>query len=353
MSEKVLISGNHAMMEAAVRNGCRFFAGYPITPQNAAPEYMSVRMPEAGGVFIQGESEIASISMVYGATASGVRSMTSTSGPGLALMSETLAHFVQDLPVVVIDAARQGPGGSGVNAAQQDYFYTTKALCPGGVRFFVMAPSNVQELASMTYEAFDIADKYWKPVLILTDALVVNTIESVEFPDMRDLSTLPNRDDWSLAVRGKDGKAHRVHSTSHSGEVQEAKNIRLAEVYKLWEKTEQRWEEFMLDDAEYVVTAFGCAAGICKSVVKQLRGEGIKIGIIRPQVLFPFPNNAFEKLNYSKVKKIFSVEMSIPPQFGEDVASVVAKRTEIVPVLRSGGVIPTPDEIALKVKENL
>lgn len=350
---KAFMNGNIAMAEAAVRAGCRFFAGYPITPQNEVPEYMSVRQEEVGGVFIQAESELTAINMVEAGAALGVRSMTSTSGPGLALMAETLGHICLNLPAVIVDVVRGGPGGGNVFASQQDYFTAVKAPCPGGIRCFVMAPEGGQEVTDMVYEAFDIADKYLKPVIILSDSMVGNVYENIELPPFRELKDLPDKSSWSLAKRGSDGKPRGYTSAQNSVALQEAMNIHCAETYEIWKKDEQRWEEFMLEDAQYVIAAYGSVARVCKSVILELRKEGIKIGLLRPKTLFPFPNKGFDALDYTKVRKVFDVELSNPPQFGEDVLAALKGRCEMTSIIRTGGVVMGPDEILSRIKNAL
>ncbi|NMC57079.1 MAG: 3-methyl-2-oxobutanoate dehydrogenase subunit VorB, partial [Eubacteriaceae bacterium] len=334
------VKGTEAMAEAAVRAGCRFFAGYPITPQNEIPEYLSVRLPQVGGEFIQGESEIASIYMVYVVSSVGIRSMTSSSGPGLALKTEGITYLAgAELPAVIIDVARGGPAIGQILPAQQDYLFATKSPGPGGIRCFVFAPSNVQEAVDLVYEAFDIADKYRNPVIVLTDGALGNMMEAIEFPKMRDLTTLPNKNDYILTKRDTVDKA-RVIQTYHAAvpDMQQA-NIKMAAKYAEWEKNEQRWEEYMLDDAEIVITAYGTTARIAKSAIKSLRKEGIKAGMIRPITVYPFPGNAFNKLNYNKIKFILNAEMSIPAQMFFDVDYVVRQRTPIYNQLSSGGIV--------------
>lgn len=350
---KAFMNGNIAMSEAAVRAGCRFFAGYPITPQNEVPEFMSERMKEVGGVFIQAESELTAINMVEAAAATGIRSMTSTSGPGIALMSETLGHICINLPAVIVDVVRGGPGGGNVFASQQDYFTAVKAPCPGGVRCFVVAPEGGQELVDMVYEAFDISDKYLKPVIVLSDSMVGNVYENIELPQAKRLEDLPNKDDWSLAKRGPDGKPRGYTSAQNGVLLQEAMNDQCARTYEVWRNCEQRWEEFMLDDAEYVIAAYGSVARVAKSSIIQLRSEGVRIGLIRPKTLFPFPQSGFDKLDYTSIRKVFDVELSNPPQFGEDVSAALKGRADIGYIVRSGGVVMTPDYIASKIRDAL
>jgi 2-oxoglutarate ferredoxin oxidoreductase subunit alpha len=348
------VKGTEAMAEAAVRAGCRFFAGYPITPQNEIPEYLSARLPEVGGEFIQGESEIASIYMVYGVSAAGIRSMTSSSGPGLALKTEGITYLAgAEIPAVIIDVVRGGPAIGQILPAQQDYLFATKSPGPGGIRCFVFAPSNVQEAVDMVYKAFDIADAYRNPVIVLTDGALGNMMEAIQFPPMRDLDTLPSRDDYSLTIRDSEDKA-RVIQTYHAavGDMENA-NRKMAAKYEEWEKNEQQWEEYLLDDAQIVITAYGTTARIAKSAIKSLRKEGIKAGMVRPITVYPFPVNAFEKLDYSKIKFILNAEMSIPAQMYLDVDHAVRNRTPIYNQLSSGGIVMGIKDIINAVKERL
>ena len=274
---KEFIKGNEAIAEAAVRAGCRFFAGYPITPQNEVPEYLSARLPEVGGHFIQGESEIASVFMVFGVAATGIRSMTSSSGPGFALKSEGISFLAGGrIPAVLVNVSRGGPAIGTIEPAQQDYFSAVHAPAPGGFRCFVIAPQNVQEAADFVYEAFDIADKYRTPVYVLADGMIGNMMEVVELPKMRDLAELPSNDSWRFNKYNDDGSARILSTYMPMGELMQQKNKEMAEMYEAWEKNEQRWEEYMVDDAEYIVTAYGSSARIAKSAVKELRAEGIK-----------------------------------------------------------------------------
>lgn len=351
---KEFIKGNEAIAEAAVRAGCRFFAGYPITPQNEVPEYLSARLPEVGGHFIQGESEIASVYMVFGVAATGIRSMTSSSGPGFALKAEGISFLAGgQIPAVLVNVSRGGPAIGTIEPSQQDYFSAVHAPAPGGFRCFVLAPQNVQEAADFVYEAFDIADKYRTPVYVLADGMIGNMMEVVELPKMRDLADLPSNDSWRFNKYNEDGTARILSTYMPTGELMQNKNKEMAAMYETWEKDEQRWEEYMVDDAEYIVTAYGSSARIAKSAVKELRAEGIKVGLIRAITLFPFPKDAFDKLDYDKVKKMFCAEMSIPGQYIYDVQNAVLGRSEIVPIETSGGVIMETDMVVAAVKENL
>ncbi len=351
---KQFIKGNEAIAEAAVRAGCRFFAGYPITPQSEVPEVLSVRLPQVGGNFIQGESEIASIYMVYGVAATGIRSMTSSSGPGLALKSEGISFLAAGrIPAVIVNVVRGGPAIGTILPSQQDYFSAVKAPGPGGFKCFVLAPQSAQEAADLVYKAFDIADQYRTPVMVLADGMIGNMMELIELPPMRNLKDIPSKDSWRYNIYNDDGSARVLNTYSPTAEGQQVKNIAMARMYEEWDEKEQLWEEFMMDDAEYVICSYGSSARISKSAVRELRQENIKAGLIRMITLVPFPGNAFSKLDYSKIKHIFCPEMSIPPQFVEDVKLQVLGRAKITSVCTSGGVILETDSIVNAVKGNL
>ncbi len=351
---KEFIKGNEAIAEAAVRAGCRFFAGYPITPQNDIPEYLSKRLFEVGGNFIQGESEVASVNMVFGVAATGIRSMTSSSGPGLALKAEGISNLAgARVPSVVVNVARGGPAIGTILTAQQDYLSATKAPAPGGFKCFVLAPATVQEAADLVYEAFDIADKYRTPVYVLADGMTGNMMEVVELPPMRELSELPSKDDWRVNKLEQDGNFRSISSYSPTAEGLQEMNEASEAMYQQWDKEEQRWEAFMMDDAEYVVTGYGSSGRIAKSAVKELRAQGIKAGLIRPITLVPFPKDAFDQIDYGRIKEIFVAEMSIPAQYADDVRWATKSKLEIISVLTSGGVILETEAIVDAVKERV
>ena len=344
MSERLFMKGNEALAEAAVRAGCRFFAGYPITPQNEIPEYLSRRMPEVGGHFLQGESEVASVNMVYGAACVGTRCMTSSSSCGISLKSEGIAWLAaSSLPSVIVNISRGGPGIGSIQPSQMDYNQATKASGNGGFRMLVLAPSTVQEAVDLTYAAFDYADRYRKPVLILADGFVGAMMEPVDLPPMKSDEELAaikaSKKDW-LAVGKKGGPAHSILGGIGLSKLRlQDLNMKDAELYERWKATETEVEEYMTDDAEYIMTGYGTSARIGKSAVGILRSEGLKFGFIRPIKLYPFPEESFRKLDSGKVKGILSVEMSIPAQYAEDVANAVAGRIPIRTSLRSGGEI--------------
>lgn len=352
--DKKFMKGSEAVAEAAVRAGCRFFAGYPITPQNELPEYLSARLPQVGGHFVQGESEVASINMVYGAASVGTRAMTSSSGPGLSLKAEGLSCAIgAKLPLVIVIMSRGGPGQGEIFPAQQDYLFAVKGPGHGGFKCFVLAPSTGQEAVDLTYRAFDYADKYRTAVIVLGDGVIANTMENVMLPPMRELSTLPQHEDWKATTKGPNGERRWITSYVPGPERLEQENLKMAAMYELWEQTEALHEEYRLNDAEFVLCSYGSSARICKEVIDALRDEGIKIGMIRPITLHPFPEEVFEKLDYNKVKTMLCIEMSNPGQLIEDVKLCVARRCAVSHYGRSGGVIISPEDIYKAVKERL
>lgn len=339
---RVFMKGTEAVAEAAVRAGCRFFAGYPITPQNEVPEYMSRRLPEVGGVFIQGESEVASVNMVYGAASAGVRAMTSSSSPGIALKSEGISYCAAArVPIVYANFARGGPGVGSIQPAQMDYNEAVKAAGNGGFRMRVFAPASVQEAVDMTYAAFDLADQDRNPVHILADGVIGTMMEPVILPNMKSDAEInaiqESKRSWACVGHPLD-LPHRSWiqpgqwSTAKMQEVNEA----AASLYASWEK-DARAEEYLIEDAELILTAYGISGRIAKSAVNVLRSEGIKAGLIRPLTLYPFPKSAYGHIDYTKVKAVLDVEMSIPALFVEDVLSAVGDRARVETCLCSGG----------------
>ena len=320
---RTFMKGSEAVAEAAVRAGCRFFAGYPITPQNEVPEYFSRRLPEVGGTFIQGESEVASINMVYGAASAGVRAMTSSSSPGIALKSEGISYCAAArIPMVYANFARGGPGVGSIQPAQMDYFEATKAAGNGGFQMIVLAPSTVQEAVDLTVKAFELADRDRNPVHILADGVIATMMEPVELPEMMPEEKVKEIKDskrkWACVGHPLDYKNRAWIEPGH------------------W-LTSRQQECNKVEDAEIILTAYGISGRIAKSSVDILRSKGIKVGLIRPITLNPFPTESFEKLDYSKVKAILDVEMSIPAQYATDVEAVVRKRCPVEKCLCSGG----------------
>ncbi|MCR4442478.1 MAG: 3-methyl-2-oxobutanoate dehydrogenase subunit VorB [Peptococcaceae bacterium] len=347
--EKLFMKGNEAIAEAALRAGCSFFAGYPITPQNEIPEYMSRRLPELGGVFIQGESEVASINMLYGASAAGKRAMTSSSGPGLSLKAEGISYLAgAALPAVIVYVMRAGPGLGHIMPGQNDYFQATKAPGHGGFKIMVMAPSTVQEAVDLTCRAFDYADRDRNPVMVLVDGVIGAMMESVTLPPYK--KELPDKGDWIAdGCRGREPRL--IRSFILDALALEDFNKKRAGMYERWQREDAVVEEFMTDDAEYVIAAYGTSARVARTSVRELRKEGLKAGLIRPATLVPFPYDSFAGLGEKKVKGILVVEMTIPGQMIEDVRLGVGDRLPVYFLGRSGGVIVSPLEVKEKVLE--
>ena len=350
MANKVLMKGNEAIAEAAIKSGCLHFFGYPITPQNEVPEYFARRMPQVGGTFIQGESEVASSNMAFGAAAAGVRSMTSSSSCGISLKSEAISWMAgARLPVVIANFQRGGPGIGTIQPAQQDYFQATKASGNGGFEMLVLSPSTLQEAVDMTSEAFELADKYSNPVLLLLDGFTGTMMEPVVLPEpLSDEQIKAIRATKTWAATGKHGgEQHKVMCGPglDTRVSQQQMNRAAAEMYAKWREEECDCELYLVEDAEIIVTAYGISGRIAKSAVNILRGEGIRAGLIRPRRVHPFPVKAYEGLDFASLRGIVSAEMSIPAQFAVDVENVVHGRTKIVTALSSGGDILDRDQI--------
>lgn len=351
--DAIFVKGTEAIAEAAVRAGCRFFAGYPITPQNELPEYMSSRLPEVGGVYVQGESEVASINMIFGAASTGTRCMTGSASPGLSLKSEGISCALgAKLPFVVAIMQRGGPGHGIIFPAQQDYLFATHGVCHGGVHLFTLAPCNAQEAVDLTYEAFDIADRYRTGVLILGDGFLANTMENVVLPPMKTLDDIQNKSDWAVTSKAvKKDEGNRVITSYFNPERMEQENIKMGKMYEDWHKKETRHERYRCEDAETIIVAYGASARICYDVVDDLRNEGVKIGLLRPITLYPFPKHVFDELDYTQVKLMVSVEMAIPGQLVEDVKNYTARRCRVEHFGRSGGIVIMPGDIKKAVTE--
>ena len=343
--EKLFMTGNEAIAEAAIRAGCRYYFGYPITPQNEIPEYMCRKLPDLGGAFLQAESELAAIYMVYGAAGAGVRVMTSSSSPGISLKQEGISYIAAaELPCVIVNMMRAGPGLGGIHPSQADYFQSTKGGGHGDYHLFVLAPSTVQEAVNLTSEAFDLADKYRSPVLILGDGVIGQMMEPAVFED-RPAPELPEKE-WALT--GAKGRERNVVKSLFLDPVAlEKHNHKLFEKYERM-KEDTRFESYMTDDADIVIAAYGTVARIAKTAVQVLREKGIKVGLLRPITLFPFPTKAFEDIA-KHVKKICVVEMSMG-QMIEDVRLSVNGKTEICFYGRCGGMIPGHEEIVAEIE---
>ena len=342
-----MMKGNEAIAEAAVQAGCRYYFGYPITPQSEIPEYMSRRLPEVGGVFLQAESEIAAINMVYGAAGAGARAMTSSSSPGIALKQEGISYIAgAQLPCVVVNIVRGGPGLGSIQPAQSDYYQATRGGGHGDYRVVVFAPASVQEAVELTQRAFDVADQYRMPAMILGDGVIGQMMEPVEMPEYKP-RPLPKKD-W--AATGWDGKSRPravINSLYIEADRCEELNLALKKQYEEIAKNECMVEEQYMDDAEYVIAAYGTTARIALTAIRQARAQGVKAGLIRPITLWPFPSEAFARAA-QKAKKFLTVEMSLG-QMVDDVRIAVNGARPVEFYGRTGGVIPGVGEITRQI----
>ena len=347
MAEKVLMKGNEALAEAALRAGCRFFFGYPITPQTELAAYMYKRMPKVGGTFLQAESEIAAINMVYGASAAGARVMTSSSSPGISLKGEGISYMAgADLPGVIINVQRGGPGLGGIQPSQADYWQATRALGHGDFRVVVYAPSTVQEMADLAFTAFDVADQYRTPVMILADGMLGQMMEPVVMPEPRDEQV---EKPWATTGHKHKRPHNVVNSLYLTADELERLNVERYERYAVIERDEQRAETFLVEDADVVVVAFGASARVARSAVVEARAKGVKAGLIRPITLWPFPVDALEAA-VPTAKAFLTVEMNMG-QMVDDVRLAVNGRRPVEFFGRTGGVIPTPVEVLAQIED--
>ena len=344
---KVLMKGNEAVGKAAIEAGCRYFFGYPITPQSEVPEYLSNELPKAGGVFVQAESEVAAINMVYGAAAAGARVMTSSSSPGIALKQEGIGYITNaGLPAVIINMMRGGPGLGTIQPGQADYNMTVKGGANGDYHNIVLAPASVQEAVNMVMEAFDIADQYCVPVIVLADGLIGQMMEPVEF-NYVPRANLPEKK-WALCGNWGENRSNIKNLVIEPDEC-EAWNHAHFDVYKEILANEEAWEDYMMEDAEYAFVSYGTASRVVRTAIGYLRAEGYKVGMIRPKTLWPFPQKAFDKWN-DQVKMYLDVEMSMG-QMVPDVAYACNDKNKVVFHGRTGGNVPTVDEIVAFGKE--
>jgi len=351
MGEKVLMKGSEAIAEAAIRAGAMAFYGYPITPQNETPEYFSRRMPEVGRTYLQAESEVASINMVYGAACTGTRAITTSSSPGISLMQEGFSYIANsDVGCVVVNVMRGGPGLGDIAPAQGDYFQATKGGGHGDYHSIVLAPHTVQEQCDMMYDAFDLADKYRIMVVVLVDGLLGQMMEPVEFKDWVDVKSRKTPD-WATVGQGERDHRNIITSLELLPEGLEKMNFKLQDKYKIIEANEVRFEEYKMDDAECAITAFGTTARIAKTSVNMARKEGIKVGLIRPITLYPFPYNIIEKRS-QQVKFFFDVEMNAG-QMIEDVKLGINGKKPVYFYGRLGGMVPTAEEIYTAFKKQI
>ncbi|NLK43329.1 MAG: 3-methyl-2-oxobutanoate dehydrogenase subunit VorB [Tissierellia bacterium] len=345
---KVLMKGNEAIGAAAIQAGCKYFFGYPITPQSELPEYMARELPKVGGVFLQAESEIAAINMVYGAAGAGARVMTSSSSPGISLKQEGISYIAgAELPCLIVNIMRGGPGLGSIQPSQTDYFQATRGGGNGDYRLVVYAPANIQEMVDLIIEGFDVADQYRNPVMILGDGMIGQMMEPVEFkpPKRREI---PEKD-WATTGTGGKRKPNIINSLYIAAEDLEAHNIKLQAKYKKIKENEVRVESYNIEDADVVISAYGTTARIAKTAIAKLESEGYKVGLIRPITLWPYPYDEFKKIN-PNCKGILTVEMNTG-QMVDDVKIAVEGKFPVHFYGRTGGMVPTPEAIIENVKK--
>ena len=348
MSEKVLMKGNEALAEAAIMAGCKHYFGYPITPQTEVAAYMSKRLPKIdGGVFLQAESEIAAINMVIGVASTGKRVMTSSSSPGIALKSEGLSYLAGcDLPALIVNVQRGGPGLGGIQPSQADYFQATRGAGHGDFHMIVLAPSSVQEMVNLTFKGFDLGDKYRMPTMILADGTMGQMMEPVSL----DLGEIKEYDkSWALTGTKGERKPNIVNSLFLKPEELEQFNFDRFKRYAEIEKNEVMYEEYKMDDAEYCIVAYGVAARVSQNAVDEARKQGIKVGMIRPITLWPFPKEVLNKAA-DKVKAFVCVELSMG-QMIEDVELAIRCKKPVLLCNRTGGMIPTTKNVLDSINE--
>lgn len=346
--QRQMMKGNEAIAEAAVQAGCRYFFGYPITPQNEIPEYMSARLPEVGGAFLQAESEVSAINMIYGAAGTGARSMTSSSSPGISLKQEGISYLVgAELPCVIVNIVRGGPGLGSIQPAQSDYFQATRGGGHGDYRMCVFAPATVQEAVELTQRAFDVADQYRNPVMILGDGVIGQMMEPVTMPEYKSREGLSKP--WA-ATGYKKGEKQRavINSLYIKADALEAHNKRLHAKYEQIEKNELLYDMQYMDDAEIAIVAYGTTARIALTAIRRAREAGIKVGLIRPITLWPFPSDAIQTAA-KNVKAFLAVEMSMG-QMVEDVRLAAQGIRPVEFYGRSGGMMPGVGEIAAQIR---
>ncbi len=346
MMEKRFMTGNEAIAEAAIQADCRYFFGYPITPQSEIPEYMSKRLPEIGGVFLQAESEVAAINMLFGAAGAGARVMTSSSSPGISLMQEGISYIAgAQLPCVIINIMRGGPGLGGIQPSQSDYFQATRGGGHGDYRLIVLAPHTVQEAVTLTMEAFNLADKYRNPVMVLGDGYIGQMMEPVEFRK-EDPPQLPEKK-WAL-TGAKGRPSNLVKSLYLDPEALEKHNLGINHKIQEIIHNEVRVETYRVEDADVIIAAYGTVARIAKTAIEVLREKGYNVGMVRPITVFPFPYSAFEKLADNN-RKFLAIEMSLG-QMIEDVRLGVCGKASVAFYGRTGGMVPTYDEIVYQTQ---
>ncbi len=347
MADKVLMKGNEAIAEAAILAGCRHYFGYPITPQTEVAAYMAKRMPKIGGVFLQAESEIAAINMVYGVSATGKRVMTSSSSPGISLKGEGISYLAgADLPALVVNVQRGGPGLGGIQPSQSDYFQATKGGAHGDYHLLVLAPSSVQEMAELTVKGFDLADKYRMTVMILADGTMGQMMEPVSLDFAESEKT---EKPWAVTGTGMKREHNIINSLFLKPEELEKTNFERYERYELIKQNEVRYESYLMEDADICIAAFGIAARVSKNAIDAARKQGIKVGMIRPITLWPFPEKAFADAS-EHVSSVISVELSMG-QMIEDVRLSVNGKVPVTLCNRTGGMIPSPEQVLAAIVE--
>ncbi len=348
MAERVLMKGNEALAEAAIRAGCRNFFGYPITPQTELAAYMAKRMPKIGGTYLQAESEIAAINMVLGAASAGVRAMTSSSSPGVSLKTEGISYMAgSDLPALIINVQRGGPGLGGIQPSQSDYWQATRAPGHGDLHVLVFAPSSVQEMVDLVSKAYDLADNYRMPAMILADGMLGQMMEPVVLSDESD-KPLPKKE-WAACGHNNERKHNIINSLYLTASELERLVKERFERYKVIEEKEPMFENYCTDDAEYIVVAYGATSRIAKAAVKEARSEGIKVGLVRPITLWPFPKKAMAAAA-ENAKAFLCVEMSMG-QMIDDVKLAINCKCPVGFFGHTGGVIPTPAEVLEEIKK--
>lgn len=347
MADKVLMKGNEAIAEAAICAGCRHYFGYPITPQTEIAAYMAKKMPKIGGTFLQAESEIAAINMVYGVSSTGKRVMTSSSSPGISLKCEGLSYLAgADLPALVVNVQRGGPGLGGIQPSQSDYFQATRGGGHGDYRMLVLAPASVQEMASLTIKGFDLADKYRMTAMILADGTMGQMMEPVSL-DFEPAA--PVEKPWATTGTGMQRFHNVVNSLYLNPEELEKVNFERYERYAYIEEHEAMYEEYRMEDAEICVTAFGIASRVAKNAINAAREQGIKVGLLRPITLWPFPAAPF-RAAAEKVRSFLCVELSMG-QMIEDVKLATACKKPVSLCNRAGGIIPSPEQVLEAIKK--
>ncbi|MCI9159831.1 MAG: 3-methyl-2-oxobutanoate dehydrogenase subunit VorB [Anaerotruncus sp.] len=342
------MKGNEALAEAALQAGCHHFFGYPITPQTEVAAYMSKRMPKVGGTYLQAESEVAAINMVYGAASAGVRAMTSSSSPGISLKSEGISYLAGcDLPCLIVNVQRGGPGLGGIQPSQADYWQATRAPGHGDLHILVFAPSSIQEMVDMVFEAFELADTYRMPAMLFADGMLGQMMEPISFPEKQ----VKPFDKFSWAACGHQGK--RKHNVINSlylkpDELEQTVLERFKR-YEIVKEKHTQWEEYLLEDAEYVVVAYGATSRIVRSAINTAREQGIKVGLIRPKTIWPYPTEAISKAA-DTAKAFLCVEMSMG-QMLDDVRLAVNGKVPVAFFGHTGGIVPTPNEVLDEIRK--